>query len=53
MEELAKTLEVTAEHLDAMERGILPPEVSVGIVLRIYDNYGIWPSQMFEEESVL
>ena len=52
MKEMAGVLEITVECLEAMERGVLLPEVDVGILYCIYDQFGIWPSQMFREDGI-
>lgn len=52
MKEIAGILEITVEQLEAMERGVLLPEVDVGILYCIYDKFGIWPSQMFRENGI-
>ena len=49
--EMAQRLEVSQPCLETMEGGILPPEVDVGILFLIYDQFGIPPSRMFEEHA--
>lgn len=52
VEKMAEVLEITPQCLTVMEQGILLPEVDVGILFTIYDQFGIHPSLMFAEHAV-
>ena len=45
--EMAARLEISVWRLTQMERGTLPPTTDVDVVMRIYKEFGVRPSEQF------
>lgn len=47
---MAKILKISAETLNRIENGELPPKLSADVIWRIYLNFGISPDMQFREK---
>lgn len=48
--EMAKRLKLSVRTLSTIENGKLPFSVKHDVLLRIYENFGILPSEIFAED---
>ena len=46
--EMAHTLGISITSLSKIEKGILPPRLSCSILIRIHEEFGIHPKDLFE-----
>ncbi len=47
--EMAKILGISIERLQSIEKGILPPKLTVRILFRIQEHFHIKPQDMFRK----
>ena len=47
--EMAQKLGIGSKSISMLEKGILPPRLSATVLIRIYQTYGIKPSDMFAD----
>ena len=47
---MASIMGVCVESLNKIEKGILPPRMSVEVVFRISKAFGIYPHELFREK---
>ena len=45
--EMAKLLGIGVKSLRSLEKGEIPPRLSCGIIIIIYKEFGVFPSDMF------
>ncbi|MBQ7896984.1 MAG: helix-turn-helix transcriptional regulator [Clostridia bacterium] len=46
--EMAKKLKISVKTLTMIERGIVPPRLSCGIVIYIYKEFGVCADELIE-----
>ena len=48
--QMAEICGIGIVSLNKLEQGILPPRLSAYMIIGIYNNFGIMPSDLFEKE---
>lgn len=45
--EMAQKLDISVKSLSMLEKGTIPPRLSMSIVIKIHKSFGVKPAQMF------
>ena len=48
--EMAQKLDISVNSLSMLEKGTIPPRLSVSIVIKIHKSFGVKPAQMFVKQ---
>ena len=48
--EMAQKLDISVNSLSMLEKGTIPPRLSVAIVIKIHKIFGVKPAQMFVKQ---